>query len=42
MNKEGGYEFHDFSGAIDDDLLWDGCVRLAMAKLANGYQLERR
>lgn len=42
VNKEGGYDFHDFSGAVDDDLLWDGCVRLAMAKLANGFQLERR
>jgi hypothetical protein len=41
VNKEGDYEFHDFSGAVDDDLLWDGCVRLAMAKLANGFQLER-
>lgn len=42
VNKEGGYEFHDFSRAVDDDMLWDSAVRLAMAKLANGYQLERR
>lgn len=42
VNKEGGYEFHDFSGALNDDMLWDSAVRLAMAKLANGYQLERR
>jgi len=42
VTKDGNYEFHDFSRAVDDDLLWDGAVRLAMAKLANGYQLERR
>lgn len=41
VNKEGGYEFHDFS-AVDDSLAWDGAVRLAMLKLANGFQLERR
>lgn len=41
VNKDGGYDFHDFS-TIDDSLLWDSAVRLAMAKLANGYQLERR
>lgn len=41
VNKEGGYEFHDF-GSVDDSLAWDGCVRLAMMKLANGFQLERR
>jgi hypothetical protein len=41
VNKEGGFDFHDF-GTTDDSLLWDGCVRLAMAKLANGFQLERR
>jgi hypothetical protein len=39
--KDASYEFHDF-GKTDDSLAWDGCVRLAMLKLANGYQLERR
>ena len=41
VNKEGGYEFHDF-GSTDDSPLWDSCCRLAMAKLANGYQLDRK
>ena len=43
-NREATFEdkdFHDF-GKTDDSLAWDGCVRLAMLKLANGYQLERR
>ncbi|MGH7593389.1 MAG: hypothetical protein ACRELE_06005 [Gemmatimonadales bacterium] len=40
VNKEGGFEFHDF-GKLDDALLWDSCVRVAMAKMANGFQLER-
>jgi hypothetical protein len=39
--KDASFEFHDFS-TVDDQLLWDGCVRLAMAKLGNGFQLERR
>ena len=41
VNKEGGYEFHDF-GMTDDASLWDSCCRIAMAKLANGYQMERK
>lgn len=40
VDREGGYAFHDF-GTIDDSILWDSCVRVAVAKLANGYQLER-
>jgi hypothetical protein len=39
--KDASFEFHDF-GKTDDSLLWDGAVRMAMAKLANGFQLERR
>lgn len=41
VNKEGSHEFYDF-GALDDSLAWDGCVRIAMLKMANGFQLERR
>jgi len=38
--KDATFEFHDF-GKVDDSLAWDGCVRLAMLKLANGFQLEK-
>lgn len=41
VSKEGTYEFHDFR-AFDDTHAWDSCVRLAMLKLSNGFQLERR
>lgn len=35
-----GYEFHDFP--MDDSLLWDGAIRMAQAKLSNGFEMERR
>jgi hypothetical protein len=42
MNKQGGYEFFDFS-QMDDSLSWDSCVHLAALKLANGHkQPEKR
>jgi len=41
VNKEGGYDFHDF-GSLDDTHLWDSCVRMAVAKLSSGFQMERR
>ncbi len=41
VGKEASFEFHDFA-TLDDSLAWDGAVRLAMLKLANGFQLERR
>lgn len=41
VNKEGGYDFHNFD-TIDDSHAWDSCVRLAMLKLSNGFQLEKR
>jgi hypothetical protein len=40
-NKEGGYEFFDFS-SIDDGLFWDSCVRLAALKLSNGHKQKEK
>jgi len=41
VNKDAGYEFHEMS-TFDDSFLWDGAVRMAVAKLAAGFQVERR
>lgn len=41
VGKDGMYEFHDF-GRLDDSHLWDSCCRIAMAKLSNGFQLDRK
>ena len=41
VNKDAGYEFHEMS-SFDDSFLWDGAVRMAVAKLAAGFQVERR
>jgi len=41
VNREGGYTFHDFS-QTDDSHLWDSAVRMAVAKLSAGFQIDRR
>jgi len=40
-HKDGTYDLYDFSLA-DDSYLWDSCIRMAMAKLGNGYKMPEK